>query len=214
MNQITIVRETKKAYLLSIDGIEFWVQKRWYNTEKGRLTPKGLESYEEAKALQAADQQVFSKHLKVVRETEKAILFEGKFNIGVVEFWAPKRQVVEQEGVYGIKGRFLAEKMESFPTCVEVDATGCRETDKAYGFEVSVAECVSDQCVGRTMWFAKSQCTMMPGNILQIPVWLYQSALERVYESVKEGAWALCSNNVFEIGGLDRFSRQNVEIVA
>lgn len=213
MNQITIVRETKKAYLLSIDGIEFWVQKRWYNIENGRLTPKGVESYEEAKARQAADQPVFSKHLKVVKETEKAILFEGKFNIGVVEFWAPKHQVVEQDGVFGIKGRFLAEKMESFANVV-VNATGCQETDKAYGFGVTVEESMSEQCVSRTMWFAKSQCTMMPGNILQIPLWLYKSALDRVYESVKEGAWALCSNNAFEIGGLDRFIRQNVEIVA
>lgn len=161
---------------------------------------------------QAADAPVFSRHLRVVRVTKNGILLEGLFNVGIFQFWAPKNRVVKQDGVYGIKASFLAEKLESFAG-VEVDATGCRELRNWYGFALSVTEFLSGERAGHIMWFSKSECEMMPGNILRIPGWMFQSELERLYGSMKVGALAYSSNDSFKIGGLDRFSRQNVEIV-
>lgn len=43
------IRETQKALQLEIDGVQFWIQKRWLR-EDGTLTAKGTESFEKAKA--------------------------------------------------------------------------------------------------------------------------------------------------------------------
>ena len=40
----TIKKETKKAFLLEKNNVEFWVQKRWRKAD-GTLTPAGLKSF-------------------------------------------------------------------------------------------------------------------------------------------------------------------------
>lgn len=47
--KIEIAKQTEKAYLLKKDGVEFWVQKRWYKEDEGELTPAGLKEFERKK---------------------------------------------------------------------------------------------------------------------------------------------------------------------
>ncbi len=59
MTDFEIIRETKKAKLLKIENIEFWVKNAWVN-KNGELTPAGLKSYEEACYVPNMDGHEFS----------------------------------------------------------------------------------------------------------------------------------------------------------
>lgn len=65
----SIERETNKAYLLSKDGKEFWVQKRWLR-EDGSLTPAGQYSLSKAKTKEEQKKE-YSEKKTAERERDK-----------------------------------------------------------------------------------------------------------------------------------------------
>ena len=51
-----IIFSTQKAHKMSIDGIEFWIVKKWINPD-GSLSIEALKAYEEARALDEASRK-------------------------------------------------------------------------------------------------------------------------------------------------------------
>lgn len=96
---IEIKKETEKAYLLNKDGVNFWVQKRWYKDEK--LTPAGEKSLEEAKyqLKKKQDEKTKTVGFKPSWESEKAYGVDFRFNnlntgyLYNVRVFLPKSQV-------------------------------------------------------------------------------------------------------------------------
>jgi hypothetical protein len=84
-SSVNVKKETSKAYLLEKNGVEFWVQKRWFNKDNNILTPKGKETYKEGKELKEKYKDE-NKGFDVKKETEKAYLL----NKDGIEFWTPK----------------------------------------------------------------------------------------------------------------------------
>jgi 8-oxo-dGTP pyrophosphatase MutT (NUDIX family)/predicted GNAT family acetyltransferase len=84
-SKIKISKETDKAYLLNKDGVEFWVQKRWYNKDKEKLTPRGEKALNEVLEKQSKVEGG-NKDFDIKKETQKAFLLEKNG----VEFWVPK----------------------------------------------------------------------------------------------------------------------------
>lgn len=119
-NGIDIKKETAKAYLLSKDGVNFWVQKRWY--KDGNLTPAGGKSYKEAIEQKRINEENKNKFVgfKHSWESEKAYGVDVKFenNGGSKELYnvrvfIPKSQVkdgVIPHWLYAVKMKEAYEK--------------------------------------------------------------------------------------------------------
>jgi len=93
-----VVKETEKAILMSREGVEFWVQKRWLKAAAygWELTKAGWKAYHIAAREQARHGDYDAlKEFGFVRDTEKAVLLRcvarridgAQTN---AEFWLPK----------------------------------------------------------------------------------------------------------------------------
>ena len=112
-----VLRETEKARLLEHDGVQFWIQRRWY--KGGRLTPAGVKAF--AIAIKEQRKHWWFDALKVfevMRRTDKAVLLRCEVTvpngISVSDFWVPlsmttnyqfvKQKLKEVEGRYPFEG--------------------------------------------------------------------------------------------------------------
>lgn len=104
---LSIQRRTKKALLMSLDGVTFWIQKRWLRANK-TLTPKAIESFEKAKKTASGElkreiRYNLVKLSDIDHETDRAV-FVSDFNGN--QMWVPKSQIYgigstsKSEGLY------------------------------------------------------------------------------------------------------------------
>lgn len=77
-----IIRETAKAYLLSIDCKEFWVKKAWVR-EDFTLTPAAIKAFEEALTPEQREMEkyVLVPKYSVVEEREKIFKFKAEMTL-------------------------------------------------------------------------------------------------------------------------------------
>lgn len=103
MKNLEIIKSTKKAHLIKIDGIEFWIQKRWLKADN-TLTPAGLKSFENAKDFikynkkysEVAIEDYSEKCVKVLVDLEYCNLEKSRN----VFFFAPKSMLGKSNSKY------------------------------------------------------------------------------------------------------------------
>ena len=181
--EIKIIRETPKAKLLDYLGVQFWVQNKWYNEDTGVLTPAGRKSYEEAKIKteKKAEDKILveNKSFKKVKETEHAVLIEGKANNGIedvkVEFWVPITTIDETDKGIKVQKGMLKQKLDELTEkqgLVKSRTKPDVETEKAIGYQIMVYENLSEQSVKRTLWFPRSVIKENKDGTVNIPAWI------------------------------------------
>lgn len=88
---IKILKQAPKAYLLERNGVQFWVQKRWFNETTGKLTPAGEKSLNQGKERQQVREDnskpVFNDNFKIEGQSEsgKATKISAKIDNGFEE---------------------------------------------------------------------------------------------------------------------------------
>jgi len=127
---VEIVRTTEKAHLISAEGKQGWIQKRWLDassTVSASTFAKAVNSAEERKAEFAAKQQAGRAErefcnkdhaVRVVKETEKAVAAEVTLMVpgGFEEtklVWFPKSAIGGADGIAMIPGWMIRERENS-----------------------------------------------------------------------------------------------------
>ena len=91
-----IVKETKKALMIEVEGLKFWIQRRWLRSD-GSLTPAGEKARQ--KALEAAAERAKGEKyyaVAIARETAKAVAVQVELDAYTLErdmrrlVWFPK----------------------------------------------------------------------------------------------------------------------------
>ena len=180
--------------------MEFWTQKKWYNEKTGKLTPAGENSYQEgiekekAKKLNATP--IYNKNFKIVGESDsgKAVKIEAKINNGIedkeVSFYVPKSTVSDKDGVVGVSLSMLEDKVrELSDKHGTMSGKPDRETDKAYGFNVTVEDYHTEQEVNRMIWIPKSQANIDNEGNVHAPKWMFDRKVEEQVNGLKTGAY-------------------------
>lgn len=117
----TIIKETNKALLIEAGDLKGWVQKRW--AKNGVVSKATLEkaaaNYVDFTPKQKKEDDIFCVEGLVVRETEKAILFETEIDYAGamtrdVKIWLPKSRVSIDENQAKIPNWLVFNKMEEF----------------------------------------------------------------------------------------------------
>lgn len=219
---VKIVKETEKAYLIEMDGKKGWIPKGWADEEnedqiisfKKQFYKRALEGLKEKKEASFTD----SPNSEIEKETEKAYLIKVKINMPngeekKLDVWFPKSKIKLKDGLIEFDNDFLKikkaelEDKYGYYSAPKPSYIG----EKSIGYNVSVYENLSEQSVRRSIYFPLSQ-VIKSGEDYLIPKWLYNAKKEELYDSVKTGSWAMVSDSVFEIDGLERFVKEPIEI--
>ena len=126
MSLIQVLEKREKAFRLQMDGIQFWVMKRWYRMD-GSLTPSGINSFESAKdklknkALRyESDRELIP--IKIVWDNLKSVGIDLEFtyqhpqfsNTKKLRVFFPKSQVQKNCIPRWLFRRSVSERMRSF----------------------------------------------------------------------------------------------------
>lgn len=192
---IKILKETPKAYLLERNGVQFWVQKRWYNEQTGKLTPAGEKALNQGKERQEIKEEnskpVFNKNFKIEGQSEsgKATKISAKIDNGLeektVSFYIPNQALMKEGDKVGIQKRMLDEKLQELSTKEGyVISKPSHTSEKGIGFSVNVDYVDIEKDVRKVMWFPKSQIKEKDGKSY-IPKWLFNKKKEELYLSIE-----------------------------
>lgn len=224
-DDIEILHDTGKAYRIKKDNKEIWIPRGWVGETDGNkiisLKKQFAGRVESSLHEQKEKRPIITDKFKVNRESDKAYLIGVKTKDPVSgeikdsEMWFPKSKVKIEGGNFHIDSDFFHTKEDEFNSKNSVleGATPDLNTDKAIGYKVGVYENLSEQQIGRTMWFPKSQIKETEIGTFIIPQWLMDAKVEDLYSSVRQGGWQHASNSVFELEGMERFKKKYPEII-
>jgi hypothetical protein len=191
---IKIKKETQKAKLLTKDGIDFWVQNKWYNEDTGKLTPAGERSFNESKETNIQNKEVeTSDKFKINGESESGkaykigITINNGFEEQNIEVYMPKSKVERNGDKISINKEFLKEKTNELRQkhgLTKVTTRGVKVTDKAIGVTYNVDYIDVERDITKIMWFPKTQIKEKDGEYY-IPNWLYDKKKEEAYDNLE-----------------------------
>lgn len=69
------------------------------------------------------------------------------------------------------------------------------KSGKAYGVRVSVYECISEQSIGRWLWFPASQCRIEDDTMV-LPTWLVDAKIRECKEDAATGSFSAATMEI------------------